>query len=100
MLSRRGFIAGLFALPIVKKLEPVVKALLPVAEKVLPSSVFVRAEAFLDAGYVWAPYIPLVVTETFLDPSDYPVHSLNKYGEKMIRTDYYGTVKVEDLNVT
>lgn len=89
MISRRGFIAALLALPIVAKLEPIAKAIFPR----LPGRLGVKGREFLEAGYIWVPYIPVVVTPIFLDPSDYPKETLTRYAGKKLRTDYYGKVE-------
>ena len=54
---------------------------------------------FLDAGYVWAPYIPLQVTPTFLDPADFSFRKglRTRYAKKVLRSDYYGRVTVTGL---
>jgi hypothetical protein len=58
-----------------------------------------KGGSFLDAGYVWAPYIPLQVTNTFLDPSDFSFRKglRTRYATKLLRPEFYGQLKV--LNV-
>lgn len=58
-----------------------------------------KGASYLDSGFVWAPYIPLQVTPTFLDPSD---HSFRKglrtrYASKMLRPEFYGSIRVTNL---
>lgn len=92
MISRRGFLAGLLALPIVAKLEPIARAVLPR----LPGRLGVKGQEFLEAGYVWAPYIPVVYTTTILElivrermhKEDYA-----RYSERRLRPENYGVVK-------
>lgn len=58
-----------------------------------------KGASFLDAGYVWAPYIPLQVTPTFLDPADFSFRKglRTRYGKKVLRTEYYGQMTVSGL---
>lgn len=58
-----------------------------------------KGTSFLDAGYVWAPYVPLQVTPTFLDPSDMGFRKgmRTRYARKLVRADYYGQIAVTNL---
>ena len=58
-----------------------------------------KGGSFLDAGYVWAPYIPLQVTQTFLDPNDFSLRKAmrTRYAKKLLRPEYYGQMRVENL---
>lgn len=58
-----------------------------------------KGQSFLDAGYVYAPYIPLQVTQTFLDPDDLTHRKglRTRYAKKMLRPEYYGVVTVSGL---
>lgn len=58
-----------------------------------------KGGSFLDAGYVWAPYVPLQVTPTFLDPADFSFRKglRTRYGKKVLRSDYYGQLTVTNL---
>ena len=58
-----------------------------------------KGASFLDAGYVWAPYIPLQVTPTFLDPADFSFRKglRTRYGKKVLRSEYYGRVAFTNL---
>lgn len=58
-----------------------------------------KGQTFLDAGYVWAPYIPLQVTATFLDPNDFQFRKglRTRYAVKMVRSEFYGAVHVSGL---
>jgi hypothetical protein len=66
------------------------------ADKIL---IGLKGSSFLDAGYVWAPYVPLQVTPTFLDPADFSFRKglRTRYGKKVLRSDYYGRVTVTGL---
>ena len=58
-----------------------------------------KGSSFLDAGYVWAPYIPLQVTPTFLDPSDFSFRKglRTRYAKKLLRPEFYGQLNVLNL---
>lgn len=58
-----------------------------------------KGTSFLDAGYVWAPYVPLQVTPTFLDPSDMGFRKgmRTRYARKLVRSDYFGQVAITNL---
>ncbi len=56
---------------------------------------------YLESGYVYAPYVPLIVTPTIFRPDDFaPTKGvMTRYAKKMIRSDFFGTVTVLDLNI-
>jgi hypothetical protein len=58
-----------------------------------------KGMSFLDAGYVWAPYIPLQITPTFLDPSDFSFRKgmRTRYAQKLLRQEFYGQCRVLNL---
>ena len=58
-----------------------------------------KGSSFLDAGYVYAPYIPLQVTPTFLDPDDFTFRKglRTRYAKKMLRPEYYGAITVSGM---
>jgi hypothetical protein len=58
-----------------------------------------KGNSFLESGYVWAPYIPLQVTPTFLDPSDFSFRKglRTRYAKKMLRPSFYGQLTVTNL---
>lgn len=58
-----------------------------------------KGGSYLDAGYVWAPYIPLQVTESFMDPNDFSIRKgmRTRYAKKVLRSDYYGQVRILNL---
>jgi hypothetical protein len=60
-----------------------------------------KGNSFLDAGYVYAPYIPLQVTPTFLDPDDFTFRKgvRTRYATRMLRPEYYGVINVSGLPV-
>lgn len=58
-----------------------------------------KGGSFLDAGYVWAPYIPLQVTPTFLDPSDFSFRKglRTRYAKKLLRPEFFGQLRILNL---
>ena len=60
-----------------------------------------KGGSYLETGYVYAPYVPLIVTPTIFQPEDFTPRKgvMTRYGKKMVRADFYGTVTVADLNV-
>lgn len=58
-----------------------------------------RGRDYIDAGYVFAPYIPLEVTPTFLDPDDMTFRKgmRTRYATKLLRPEYYGVITVSGL---
>lgn len=58
-----------------------------------------KGQSFLDAGYVWAPYVPLQVTPTFLDPADMGFRKgmRTRYARKGVRPDYFGQMRILNL---
>lgn len=60
-----------------------------------------KGGSYLETGYVYAPYVPLIVTPTIFAPDDFTPRKgvMTRYGKKMVRSDFYGTVTVLDLNI-
>ena len=60
-----------------------------------------KGGSYLETGYVYAPYVPLIVTPTIFAPEDFTPRKgvMTRYGKKMVRGDFYGTVTVADMNV-
>jgi hypothetical protein len=58
-----------------------------------------RGANFLDAGYVFAPYIPLQVTPTWQDPHTFTFKKgfASRFATKLLRPEYYGVVTVSGL---
>ena len=59
-----------------------------------------RGSQFLEAGAVFAPYIPLIMTPLVYDPDTFTPRKglLTRYAKKMIRPEFYGAIKVAGLN--
>jgi len=60
-----------------------------------------KGNSFLETGYVYAPYVPLITTPTIFEPDDFTPRKgiMTRYGKKMVRPDFYGVVHVLDLNI-
>ena len=60
-----------------------------------------KGGSYLETGYVYAPYVPLIVTPTIFAPEDFTPRKgvMTRYGKKMVRSDFYGTVTCADMNI-
>lgn len=60
-----------------------------------------KGSTFLETGYVYAPYVPLILTPIVYRPEDFTPQKglMTRYGKKMIRSDFYATVTVLDLSI-
>lgn len=60
-----------------------------------------KGGTFLDTGFVYAPYVPLIVTPTIYAPEDGTPRKMvmTRYAKQLVRSDFYGTVTVMDMNV-
>lgn len=60
-----------------------------------------KGGSYLETGYVYAPYVPLIVTPTLFAPEDFTPRKgvMTRYGKKLVRSDFFGTVTVLDMNV-
>jgi len=60
-----------------------------------------KGNSVLDAGYFYAPYIPLLSTPTVLDPNSFTPNKgiMTRYGKKLIEDGglYYATITVSNL---
>jgi hypothetical protein len=59
-----------------------------------------RGSQFLEAGAVFAPYVPLVMTPLVYDPETFTPRKglLTRYAKKMLRPEFYGKIYVSGLN--
>ena len=59
-----------------------------------------RGGQFLEAGAVFAPYIPLIMTPLVYDPTTFTPRKglLTRYAKKVVRPEFYGLINVGDLN--
>ena len=60
-----------------------------------------KGGSYLETGYVYAPYVPLIMTPTIFAPEDFTPRKgvMTRYGKKLVRSDFYGTVTVLDMNI-
>ena len=58
-----------------------------------------RGKAFLESGYVYAPYVPLMITPTIFGTEDFVPRKglMTRYAKKMVRPDMFGLVICQDL---
>ena len=59
-----------------------------------------RGTQFLEAGAVFAPYVPLIMTPLIYDPETFTPRKglLTRYAKKMLRPEFYGKIYVSGLN--
>jgi hypothetical protein len=59
-----------------------------------------RGNQFLEAGAVFAPYIPLIMTPLVYDPETFTPRKglLTRYAKKVVRPEFYGKIYVSGLN--
>ena len=55
-----------------------------------------KGTTFLDSGYTYAPYVPLQVTSTFLDPNNFQARKglRTRYATKLLNSNFYGLLNV------
>jgi hypothetical protein len=60
-----------------------------------------KGGSYLETGYVYAPYVPLIVTQTIYAPEDFSPRRgvMTRYGKRMVRSDFYGTVSLLDMSI-
>jgi len=58
-----------------------------------------RGSQFLEAGAVYAPYVPLMMTPLVYDPETFTPRKglMTRYAKKMIRPEFYGKIFICDL---
>jgi hypothetical protein len=68
------------------------------ANKIL---VGLKGKTFLESGYIYAPYVPLILTPVIYAQEDFTPRKgvMTRYGKKMVRSDFYGTVTVLDMGL-
>ncbi len=69
----------------------------------MPSNIVLvghKGNTFLEAGYVYAPYIPLQLTQTIYDPNDFTPRKgiMTRYAKKMINNRFYGVIYIDNIN--
>jgi len=58
-----------------------------------------KGKSLLDAGYIYAPYVPLQLTPTMYNPFNFtPIKGImTRYAKKMVNNRYYGVIDVFGL---
>jgi hypothetical protein len=58
-----------------------------------------KGKSLLDTGYIYAPYIPMQLTPTVINPENFaPVKGImTRYAKKMVNNRYYGHIHVDGL---
>ena len=58
-----------------------------------------KGKSLLDAGYIYAPYVPLQLTPTMYNPFNFtPIKGImTRYAKKMVNNRYYGLIDVHGL---
>lgn len=56
-----------------------------------------KGQNFIDTGYVWAPYAPLLITPTISELNDFTPRQivLTRYTDKEVNPDYYSVFNVD-----
>lgn len=59
-----------------------------------------KGASFVDAGYVWAPYVPLQATASFLDPNDFKFRKglRTRYAKLLARSEFFGKLSLTNLS--
>ncbi len=57
-----------------------------------------RGSQFLEAGAVYSPYIPLMMTPLIYDPETFTPRKglMTRYAKKMLRPEFYGKIYISD----
>ena len=60
-----------------------------------------KGGSYLETGYVYAPYVPLILTPTIYNPESFTPSKgvMTRYSKKVVRSDFYGTVTCLDMNL-
>lgn len=58
-----------------------------------------KGNTFLEAGYIYAPYIPLQLTQTIYDPNDFTPRKgiMTRYAKKMVNNRFYGVIIIDNI---
>ena len=69
----------------------------------LPSQIVLlghKGNTFLEAGYIYAPYIPLQLTQTIYDPNDFTPRKgiMTRYAKKMVNNRFYAVIYIDNIN--
>jgi len=60
-----------------------------------------KGKSLLDAGYIYAPYVPLQLTPTMYNPFNFtPIKGImTRYAKKMVNNRYFATIDVKGIFV-
>ena len=60
-----------------------------------------KGGSYLETGYVYAPYVPVIMTPTIFGTEDFTPRRgiMTRFGHKVVRSDFYGTVTVLNMNI-
>lgn len=60
-----------------------------------------KGNTFLESGYIYAPYVPLILTPVIYSAEDFAPKKgiMTRYGKKMVRSDFYATITVLDMGI-
>ena len=60
-----------------------------------------KGKSLLDAGYIYAPYVPLQLTPTMYNPFNFtPIKGImTRYAKKLVNNRYYATIDVKGIFV-
>lgn len=60
-----------------------------------------KGSTFLESGYIYAPYVPLILTPVIYAQDDFTPRKgiMTRYGKKMVRADFYATVTCLDMSI-
>jgi Major capsid protein Gp23 len=60
-----------------------------------------KGKSLLDAGYIYAPYVPLQLTPTMYNPFNFtPIKGImTRYAKKMVNNRYFGVINVSGLQI-
>lgn len=60
-----------------------------------------KGNTFLESGYIYAPYVPLILTPVIYAQEDFSPRKgiMTRYGKKMVRADFYATITVLDMSL-
>ena len=60
-----------------------------------------KGKSLLDAGYIYAPYVPLQLTPTLISPYNFTNIKgiMTRYAKKMVNNRYYGVITLRGIQV-
>lgn len=55
----------------------------------------IKGQQFLDAGYIYAPYIPIMIPQVIEVPTGLgKTGIMSRYSQKIVNSNLYGTIRV------